>query len=384
MIGLVVDTETTGLSYRDELIELGMVLFSFNDVTGEVLDIIETYSGQRQPNVPINPMAQNVHGLSMVDLSGKRLDDQAVLKMLARADRVYAHNARFDYRFTTAIYPEFTNKLWACTMEGINWYAAGAISVSLDALSNLYGFKRPVLHRALDDAKSTLKLLCLAGPSGRTFLNELNQQPTQQYQNQPSFRRAGPVSDESMLLASMNGLIRGLIADKVLNDAEIHHLQDWLGQNRKVTLNWPGSVIRDQIAEILADGIITAQERASLLKSLEGLIGKDIDAKPEEPAKPIALPVDDNIDIQFDNRAFCLTGDFYYGPRERCIEAIEARGGRVISGITKKLDYLVIGQVASPEWKFGNFGTKIMKAVEYRDKGVNIAIVNELRWSEHL
>jgi DNA polymerase-3 subunit epsilon len=267
-IGLIVDTETTGLSYRDELIELGMVLFSFNDETGEVLDVIQTYSGQRQPSAPINPMAQKVHGLSMSDLSGKRLDDRVVLDMLARTDRVYAHNARFDYRFATPIYPEFTNKPWACTLEGINWYAAGATSVSLDALSDLFGFERPSYHRALDDAKSTLKLLCQVGPSGRSFLNELNQQPIEQYQSRPNFQRAGPLSDERMLLASMNGLIHGLIADKVLNDTEIYHLRDWLGQNCKAALNWPGSVIRDQIAEILADGIITIRERASLLKSL--------------------------------------------------------------------------------------------------------------------
>jgi len=384
MIGLVIDTETTGLSYQDELIEIGMVLFSSNDETGHVTDVLETYSGQRQPKVAIHPMAQNIHGLSVADLSGKCLDAPAVLNMLARTDRVYAHNASFDYRFTTSIYPEFTSKPWACTMAGINWYAAGATSVSLDALSNLFGFKRPAYHRALDDALSTLKLLNQVGPTGRTYLYELNQQPIQQYQSRTDFRRARPITDERILLESMNSLIRGLIADQVLNNAEILHLRDWLGQNHKVTLNWPGSVIRDQIAEILADGIITAQERTSLFKSLENLIGKDVDTKSQEPAKPISLPVDNTIDIQFDNRTFCLTGDFYYGPRERCVEAIEARGGKVISGITKKLDYLVIGQIASPEWKFGNFGTKIIKAVEYLDKGVNIAIVSESRWSEFL
>jgi DNA polymerase III epsilon subunit-like protein len=384
MIGLVVDTETTGLTYQDELIELGMVLFSFDDETGGVIDVVATYSGQRQPNVRINPEAEKVHGLSAMDLNGKHLDSPTIHDMLKRADKIYAHNARFDYRFITSIYPEFASKPWLCTMHDINWYEAGANSVKLDELSKLFGLKRANYHRALDDAFSTLELLCKVSPSGRTFLVELNQQPSREYQNQNSFRKTVPVTDERLALESMKSLIQGLIADKVLNDAEIHHLRDWLSQNRNFVLSWPASEIHNQIAEILADGVITEEERISLHKSLAALVGKDIEAKSPRQSKPIALPVNDAVTIQFDKRSFCLTGDFFYGPRERCIEAIQERGGKVLTNITKKLDFLVIGEIASPDWKFGNFGTKIMKAVEYRDKGINIAIVSESRWSECL
>lgn len=51
--GVIVDTETTGLNARkDEIIEIGIVAFSF-DAAGNIGDVTGIYGGLRQPSVAI-------------------------------------------------------------------------------------------------------------------------------------------------------------------------------------------------------------------------------------------------------------------------------------------------------------------------------------------
>lgn len=71
---------------------------------------------------------------------------------------------------------------------------------------------------------------------------------------------------------------------------------------------------------------------------------------------------------------FCLTGDFVYGPRRFCEERIKTLRGTVLSNVTKKLRYLVIGSLGSPEWKHGSFGLKVEKAMKYKRDGMPIRL----------
>lgn len=59
---LILDTETTGMSGADEVIELAL----------HTLDGKEVYCELYKTEVPINPHAQKVHGIRRVDLIGKR------------------------------------------------------------------------------------------------------------------------------------------------------------------------------------------------------------------------------------------------------------------------------------------------------------------------
>ena len=61
-----------------------------------------------------------------------------------------------------------------------------------------------------------------------------------------------------------------------------------------------------------------------------------------------------------------------------------AHGGEPAKGVTKKLNYLVIGSVGSDFWRHSSFGTKIVKAAQYCEDGVGIAIVSEAHWVARL
>lgn len=179
------------------------------------------------------------------------------------------------------------------------------------------------------------------------------------------------------------GIVQGILADGELRDAEIRFLNDWLAKTENVALTWPGSAIYAKVSEVLADGRITAEERDHLLAVLQQLVG----GKAEELAEPrhvSELPLDQLTEIDVPERIFCFTGDFVFGPRSTCEAAVSRRGGQVSNSVTKKLHYLVVGGMGSPEWKHGSFGTKIVKAIEYRHSGAPVRIVHEDVWASSL
>lgn len=171
--GAFVDTETTGLSARDEVIEFAIVLFSY-DLSRDRTSVRDTYQGFREPGCLIDPGAERLHGISFDEVRGKRLRDKVVHKMLRKADFLVAHNAVFDRRFVERLYPQTGKMRWFCSMNGIDWKSKGFGSKGLQQLLSDHGIAANRKHRALDDVLSALELLAHVDPlSGQMYLAEL-------------------------------------------------------------------------------------------------------------------------------------------------------------------------------------------------------------------
>jgi NAD-dependent DNA ligase len=180
---------------------------------------------------------------------------------------------------------------------------------------------------------------------------------------------------------SLLGLCRGLIADNDLNPAEIAFLDAWLRENREVTKAWPGDVIAARVVQILSDGIVTAEEAQDLKETLSQITGGFLEhGAPSGTAT--TFPTESIHSILFDDATFCFTGKFIYGSRARCQMATEALGGACIPDVTQKLQYLVIGALASRDWINTSFGRKIEKAVQLRDAGHSVRIISEENWTQ--
>lgn len=81
--------------------------------------------------------------------------------------------------------------------------------------------------------------------------------------------------------------------------------------------------------------------------------------------------------INLSGKSVCLTGAFTTGSRSSVQKQIENLGAVVVKGVSSKTDYLIVGGSGSADWKFGNYGGKVQKALEYQEKGKNIKIVSE-------
>ncbi|NLN17645.1 MAG: DNA polymerase III subunit epsilon [Firmicutes bacterium] len=174
--GAFLDVETTGLSpVRNEILELAIILFAFDEQSGRITGILEEYVGLREPDCDIPSDAIAIHGITEEMVKGHRLDEERIQDMLNRAEFVVAHNARFDYGFVVRLFPGVASKPWLCSMSQISWRAYGYPSKGLQSLLAAHCIPVDTAHRAAADCRGALLLLNHVNPRGDTYLRELLQ-----------------------------------------------------------------------------------------------------------------------------------------------------------------------------------------------------------------
>uniref|UniRef100_Q31HW4 DNA ligase n=1 Tax=Hydrogenovibrio crunogenus (strain DSM 25203 / XCL-2) TaxID=317025 RepID=Q31HW4_HYDCU len=176
------------------------------------------------------------------------------------------------------------------------------------------------------------------------------------------------------------GVFSGIAADDELTDMEVSYLNEWLDSHGELICHWPISKVNRLVKSALEDGVITGEERESILSVLYEAVGGAFSDDGAASGKTTTLPIDDVDCVEFDGKVFCITGALAYGTRKECQDLILKFGGKVSKGITKKLDYLVVGPVASRDWFNTSYGRKIEKAVGYRDEGYGLKIISEEVW----
>lgn len=158
-IGLCLDTETTGLNQNeDKIIELGIVAFEYEPVTGEIIRITERFNGFEDPGHPLAKEIIEITGITDEMVKGQQLDEKSINQLADQASLVIAHNAAFDRPFVEARFPRFKTSPWACTLNQIDWQAERLQARSLEYLLFKFGWCINA-HRALDDAEGVLGLL---------------------------------------------------------------------------------------------------------------------------------------------------------------------------------------------------------------------------------
>jgi len=171
--GVIVDTETTGLNARkDEIIEIGIVAFSFDEV-GNIGDVTGIYGGLRQPSVAIPADITRLTGITDAMVAGQTIDIARVQALIEPTDLIIAHNAGFDRPFCETFSSAFAPKAWACSVSEIDWSARGFEGTKLGYLIGQAGYFHDG-HRAVDDCFALLEVLAQGGPEqGNTPFAEL-------------------------------------------------------------------------------------------------------------------------------------------------------------------------------------------------------------------
>lgn len=178
------------------------------------------------------------------------------------------------------------------------------------------------------------------------------------------------------------GICSGLSADGSLNEHEVRFLHLWLRDNADVAAVWPGSAISARIEQIMADGVITDDERADLLKLLQQITSTDfVETGSATPGAP-GIPFDEIESIEHDGRLFCFTGSFFFGTRSSCERLIQSLGAVPANTVTSTLDYLIVGGGCSPDWFNTTYGRKIETALDRKARYGKPIIISEARWLE--
>ncbi|MEQ1687046.1 MAG: DNA polymerase III subunit epsilon [Sphingopyxis sp.] len=160
---IIFDTETTGLNAGggDRIVEIGCI-----ELVGRV-ETGRTFHTYCNPERPMPPEAQAVHGLSDAFLADKPLFADcvdALLAFLGGDAQLVAHNASFDFGFIDAElkragHPVLDRSRMVDTVAMARRLHPGA-KHSLDALCTRYGIDRShrVKHGALLDAELLAQL----------------------------------------------------------------------------------------------------------------------------------------------------------------------------------------------------------------------------------
>jgi DNA polymerase-3 subunit epsilon len=155
--------ETTGLDHtKDEVIELGMVRFSYSE-TDMVTAVTGIFQAFREPSVPISPQITELTGITNEMVAGQRIEEAAVVEFVSDAHVVIAHNAGFDRKFAERLWPVFSQKHWACSFTEVDWrhhrFAGGNLAYLLAGCGLFHD-----THRAVDDCDAVLEIMAKALP----------------------------------------------------------------------------------------------------------------------------------------------------------------------------------------------------------------------------
>lgn len=178
------------------------------------------------------------------------------------------------------------------------------------------------------------------------------------------------------------GLIQGIMADQQLLDSEIQALHKWLSNTRLE--DWPATILRDRLENILEDGIISERERADLFDLLTRCGANNFMITGAAEITTMCLGTSCPAHIEISERRFCFTGNFFTGTRDHIHSVTIELGGKPVNTVTKSLDYLVLGSQPSRDWITSSYGRKIEAAMRLNEQGTNIVLLTEETWAKAL
>ena len=182
-------------------------------------------------------------------------------------------------------------------------------------------------------------------------------------------------------LQRLQAILAGIASDAAISADELVHLRDWIDSHDHLRSCWPYDEVSALVTGVLSDGKIDAREH-ELLRAFFSEFGPPPSRAPEDavlsPAASGVVGVCASCpEIRFAGMRFCFTGESAKFTREQLFETVKRLGGTVVTALSGKVDFLVVGAEGNPCWAFACYGRKIEKAMELRKAGMRIVLVHE-------
>ena len=157
------DTETTGLA-QAKACEIAWIDFDQN------YKVLDTFRSLVNPEKPIEPGAQAIHGISDADVAGSPIIE-TILATWPKPLVAVGHNVAFDLRVVGA-YVEWNGVV--CTLNLARHYIKDSINHKLETLKTHLNLSEQASHSALGDCYTCFEVLQhISKITGKTFLEIL-------------------------------------------------------------------------------------------------------------------------------------------------------------------------------------------------------------------
>lgn len=355
----VVDLETTGTNiYNDSIIEISAIKVRDNKVVKEFSTLVNPMR-----HIPAMATAVNHITDDMVK-NAPVLNDviDSFIDFVGDDTIVGYNNAAFDMNMLYDCIEELRNihfsNGYIDILHSVRKYLADLERHNLECASKHYGLDTTGEHRALKDCYLTKDVY-------DNLYKEFGDEAF--YRKNNSHSCGQKYSEETLAIRELQNILKEIIKDGEVSVNEVFFLKNWMEDHYTLRGNYPFDRVYDSLEKVLADGIITDNERFDL----QVLFTEYID-----PVNAYNCDIDEDI-VSIEGNHFCLTGEFSFGTRDDVCKYIEKAGGVIDKSTKKSTNYVVVGSLGSDNWKTEKYGSKIQKALEWNKKGSDISIIKE-------
>lgn len=188
-------------------------------------------------------------------------------------------------------------------------------------------------------------------------------------------------------LQTLQGLCHGILSDGVINETEVFNLHKWLEESEHLNTYYPYDEIRSLVLSIVSDNKVDEEEKIVLKAYLNQFVNLNDKETREQINREtsevnISAHCTSEPDVTFKEKTFCITGVLKRGNREQLQNDIRRLGGIPTESVTRKTDYLIVGDNGNPAWAFACYGRKVEKAVNLRKEGHTIMLIHEFDFAD--
>ena len=353
----VVDLETTGIFIESaRIIEIAAIKVRDGQVINEYHHLVNP-----QCHIPYGATAINGITDEMVAKSPKLNDIIDGFLAFIEDDAIVGYNnAGFDmiilYDAVMALRNKVFSNNYIDVLHAARRSQLNTDNYKLETISRYYALDTTGEHRALKDCYLTKSCY-------ENLYKEYGDAIFRKHED--SLHSRPQYTVETQALQELQSTLEDIIEDGTVSMEEFNYLKVWIEKHRDLQGNYPFDRVFNAIDKVLADWSVTAEELEELQILFEDFV---------DPVKTMSVS---SFSGSIKDKHICVTGDFDYGSRDKVFCLIEAAGGVIDKSVKKSTDILVVGAKGSDNWKAGNYGGKILKAMELKDKGKEILIIEE-------